>query len=248
MDMKYKIVISIFIIVALFYFAQFVVSYMTSFKRRESFTEYFDDIEHYEEPEQKKSKPVSKFTDSKPVSKFADSKPNQPTTTQEAPSKSEDMQKLRLFILDQLDDVSDKKQKTNLIEYLFSEPIIKTLIEMSEDKRKEFIKTTKDNMAQPAREEPKSNFIPDIKDYFDNNTQNVNNQISSRLDSVLSNLDSMKDGLSDIKNLIVNKGPKEPYIPSLPSLPIAATETKLPKITENFVDGYENIRSWGAKY
>ena len=288
MDMKYKIVISIFIIVILFYFAQFVVNYMTSVKKRESFTDqHYDDIEHYED------KPKSKFNDNKPNAPAATvtptvtptSKPDTtpatpPTTTAPAsttdatsPTVSADNMDLRLLILDEIQTVEDKNAKGALLEYLFSNPILKDLNTMSNADQIAFIKKAisseldktsavtapspvvinHDNTSETKPVVAKQQFIPQIKDYYENNTTNLSNQISTKLDGVLNNLNNMKDGLSDIKSLFNNKGPKEPYIPSIPDLPIANVETFVNnndnlKKTNNDISGFENIKSWGATY
>jgi hypothetical protein len=213
---------------------------MNTTKKRESFTnEYYDD-ENYSKK--------SKFTE--PKRKFTDSNPNN-TTNQETDPK----QKLRLFLLDQIQDVQDKTVKANLLDYLFSDSVMNNLSTMGLDDQKKFVQKTIANMSTApkqddtvAKEEtppPKSQFIPDMKDYSDNSTPNIMNQVSTQLDNVLKNIDQMKDGITNIKSMFVNKGVKEPYIPTLPQLPKAGIEQFTSSI-QDLPNGFENLRTWGA--
>jgi hypothetical protein len=215
-------------------------------KKRESFSnQYYEDVEHYEEPT-KKSVSATPNVSAAPVTPVIS-----------------DKQKLRLFLLDQIQDVQDKTLKSELLDNLFSDSVMSKLATMSSAEQKTYVQTAITSMesiknakeetpvvkAEPVPE--KKHFVPDIKDYFDNNSSNLVNQISSKLDGVLSNIDNMKSGISDIKTLFVNKGPKEPYIPSLPILPQAVVESytnSLTKDNKNEPNGFENIRSWGAVY
>lgn len=266
MDIKYRIVISIFIIVILFYFVQFVITYMKSFKKRESFTnEYYDDVEHYEEP--KTSTKKSSFKDDAPNQKTADDK----------------MQSLRLSLLTQIQEVQDKEVKGNLLEYLFSDTMLNKLNAMSAAEQTTFVKGAITDLSgktstpsalsapsapsaptktseptnsithsettpspQPVVVEKKSPFtldLPSYKDYYENGSENMTHQISEALDNVSKSLANAGKGITDIKSIFVNKTPaKEPYIPSLPKLPIADVGV------ETFVNGYENVKSWGAQF
>jgi hypothetical protein len=187
-----------------------------------------DDVEHYEEPNYKP-------------------KIRSNTTTSEFVKTNEDpKQKLRLFLLDQIQDVQDKTIKGNLLDYLFSDPIITKLSAMTNDQQKTFVETTITNMSTlpssvvTSQETKKQHYLPDVKDYFSNDSAT---NISKKLDGMLTNLSQMKDNLTDIKTIFTNK--KEPYTPSIPDMPELPN---IEKFTEKEKDpmGYENVYRWGA--
>lgn len=98
MDTKYKIIVVVFVAIAFLYVGHFIINYMSTSKKRETFLEE-DDVEHYENPS----------TDS--------STSKAPTAT------SESQYDQRVLILDDIEKlhIVDKDTKGKLMEYMFTE-------------------------------------------------------------------------------------------------------------------------------
>ena len=226
--MKTRIIIGVFVVVAVFYFAQLLVNFMS--KKEHFSTSYFDDVERYEDA---------------------------------PPPKAEDNSyKLRIFLLDEIDKlgVSDKSVKGNIMETLFSESKMKELESKTKEERIAIVKKVYED-AKPAAapaaivtqetavatdaptqktlgDQAKAYFenidMPEIKDYYQNQFQNVASQAGEKLDVAISSL-------KDIKDILQGKFAKEPYVPDLPVAPKLPGE-QAPK--KPVIEGFENIRSF----
>lgn len=235
MDLKLRIIIAFFSVIALFYICQFIISFMS--KKEHFSSRYYDDVEKYEDaPEASKSKISDAPNESRDVGSKSDSTDNYD---------------LRIFLLQQIDtlNITDSKVKASLMEKLFTPESMKDLKPMSNEQRikkvndvfhevhgdKIIEKTVEvDRDAEALHNQIKNNFIaekeklvvPEMKDYFDNDFKNRVNKASDKLDNVIDGLKDLKDILKGNDNIA-----KENYIPDLPVPPPATIATPKAKYT-----------------
>jgi len=237
MDLKLRIIIAFFSVIALFYICQFIISYMS--KKEHFSSRYYDDVEKYEDaPVADKSADKSKISDAPNESRDASNK-----------SDSTDNYDLRIFLLKQIDtlNITDSKVKASVMEKLFTPDSMKELKSMSNEQRikkvndvyhevhndkiiEKTIEVDKDTEA--LHNQIKNTFnanispevaLPQVKDYFDNDFKNRVDKASDKLDNVI-------DGLKDLKDILKGNDStkKENYIPDLPAPPPAASTSSAP--------------------
>lgn len=236
MDLKLRIIIAFFSVIALFYICQFIISFMS--KKEHFSSRYYDDVEKYEDA------PASG------KSKISDA-PNESRESGDKKTDSTDNYDLRIFLLQQIDtlNITDSKIKASLMEKLFTPESMKELKPMSNEQRikkvndvfhevhgdKIIEKTVEvDKDAEALHNQIKNNFIaekeklvvPEMKDYFDNDFKNRVNKASDKLDNVIDGLKDLKDILKGNDNIA-----KENYIPDLPVPPPATSAAPKAKYT-----------------
>lgn len=212
MEFKYKLIIFIFILVIVSYVFYFTMAHMSKITRKEMFTDE-DDVEHYEEPPVKPS--------SEPKTNLAYDQ--------------------RIQVLDTIEklDIADKTLKGHLMEYVFSEDVLKQLASKTKKEKEEFVEDTYKNMAtampsetfdQPAKDSVKE---PPKQEAPPNPIHSIIPEIGKKIDQAIGYLKNVEVSLSDIKNISVP--PKETY----------RQEKVVEKFTqEGVVDGYENVRGY----
>lgn len=208
MEFKYKLIVFIFILVVVSYVFYFTMAHMSKITRKEMFTDD-DDIEHYEEP------------------------PAKPSAT----PKTNLAYDQRIQVLDTIEklDIADKTLKGHLMEYVFSEDVLKKLASKTKKEKEEFVEETYKHMAtsmpsetfeqSPTKDDsspPKPEATPAI--------QSIIPEIGKKIDQAIGYLKNVEVSLSDIKNI---------------SVPPAKETSKIEKFTqEGVVDGYENVRGY----
>ena len=255
MDTRLKIIITVFAIIVVFYFFQFLFGYM---KKKEHFTSsYYDDVEHYENSD----------------------KVHQETDNDNEKEKYE----LRIFLLDEIDklNITDKIVKGNIMETLFSDTSMDNLSKMSKEKRIEQVKnvyqsavnvkssvtqetvpTTKnathiaeemdeeepspDMYKKPFENQIKQMFkgsdfkLPNPDDYLSFDHKNRENQFNEKYEHIVETLTQMKE-------LMTNNKP-EPKIPHIPQpLPMVEEFTNSKAKTKGgLIEGFENIKEYAT--
>ena len=228
MDLKYKIIIVIFIVLLFLYASYFLFNYYNTKatkKTQEAFTiEDDDDVEHYEEP------PVSTKKKVDPPSEYDQ----------------------RVFILDEIEklNIDDKEIKGKLMETLFSEATLTKMNGMTTKAKNIFIKKEYDSLAAPAEPAPPAAPaappaepaappvaptvpIPPKKSTFFNEPISMTS-IASKTKEAISLLTSAQTEI----NKIVNK--KSTFISS-PEEEEEEEEMKFPS-----VEGFENVPSYAS--
>jgi hypothetical protein len=195
MDMRLKVIITVFAIVGVFYFFQFIFQYMN--KKKEHFTSsYYDDVERYEDAPVKNNfalpslpSPSATSSLSKPPASDTSSAENTshvPVITQTSPlsvapavngemstekEKEAKSYELRILLLEEIDklQITDKTIKGNVMESLFSEISMKELQTMSKEQRVQKVKDiyagASSRTAAPTVE-VKPSIHDNIKSYF----------------------------------------------------------------------------------
>ena len=308
MDMKYKVIISIFIIIIAFYFIQFII---TQIKPKEHFTEFDDDDEDYSNkyeqfnnsppsnkqpnkildningnkvinsyidapskqiPVTTESKPVPVTTESKQVPVTTESKPVPVTTeskpmpiVQETTMQSDPLTKLRFWLFNYLtQNINSQIDRNNTYDIVSQENVLLELLPMDNTNRINLINSYIKKEESPTIVPSIIPTIPDttksinptnlnnnnttvtpenMTDYF---TSPETNQISAKFDNVINSLNSVKTGLTDLKNVVMPSTTKETYKPVLPEF------LSLPKVApliqqfsnKGTIEGFENVRQF----
>jgi len=228
MDLKLRIIIAFFSVIALFYICQFIISYMS--KKEHFSSRYYDDVEKYEDAPTSAGASAGKSNISEKPNESADAKT--------------DNYDLRIFLLKQIDtlNITDSTVKTDLMQKLFTDDSMKQLKPMSNEQRIQkvndvFHEAHGSKIAQQTLEvdkdteslhnQIKNSFnsekeklsLPEMKDYFDNDFKNRVDKASDKLDNVI-------DGLKDLKDILKGSDSrkKETYIPDLPIPPPAPSK------------------------
>jgi len=239
MDTKYKIIIVVFILIALLYAGHFIINSMNSNKKKEGFTLFDDDVEHYEEPPKTTIKKSS-------------------TTTSE-----ETKYDLRVLILDDIEklQITDKDLKGKLMEIMFNEDTLKKTSTMSDNQRYDFIKT---NYASLTSTNPieKSSFTEDTKSKeppqktdtpttSSANTSAISQELihmtadtMTKLQTAQTNLQAVQNSLTDVQKYAAKidaSGSKVDLV--------SKSGFQMPKIPEPFViEGFENIKGFAPAF
>lgn len=139
MDMKFKIIIVVFIVIGLLYAVHFVSTQLDKTKKRETFI-IDEDVEHYEEPV-------------KSDSSKSDLKTKTDVNHDTKESTSESKYDTRVLILNDIEkmNISDKEIKGKLMEYLFASDKIAKISTMANTERSIFIQSKYDLLKTGAK-------------------------------------------------------------------------------------------------
>lgn len=271
MDTKYKIIIVVFILIALLYAGHFIIDYMNSNKKKEAFTLFDDDVEHYEEPKQTKKNTSEENKKSK-----------NETTSEE--SKYD----LRVLILDDIEtlQITDKDQRGKLMEIMFNENTLKKVSTLSDKQRLKFIEgkynslgitttlseaeiTNEDSQLNRSVKNVVSRFrgveddaspIEDLPIISSSSSKNVSNSELSqelihrtadtmtKLKTVQNNLETVQKSLNDMQKYVANIDPSSKIDLSsksgfqMPKIP------ELPGSSPSIIEGFENIRGFAPAF
>lgn len=132
MDFKYKIIIMIFVAVAVVYLAQFLLQSTATNKTKKDILAEDDDVEHYSEPIY-----VSNGTSQKQTS--GETKYDQ-----------------RILLLDDIEklQISNKEVKGLLMEYLFTDDVLKKSAQLSDKEREEMVKAKYEELSKERAKVP----------------------------------------------------------------------------------------------
>jgi len=275
MDTKYKIIIVVFILIALLYAGHFIIDYMNSNKKKEAFTLFDDDVEHYEEP---KTPPKSKVSE----------KNNAHTTSEE--SKYD----LRVLILDDIEslEIADKDQKGKIMEVMFNEDTLKKVATLSDRQRLKFIQdkynslgtTTFSETTSETSNETKANksvfsdsanrLISRFKGVESDDTSNENSDVKitsttksssnsalsqelvhrtadamTKLQTVQNNLQTVQKSLTDMQKYVANIDPSSKIDLNSKSGFSMPEIPQIPKMdSSNIIEGFENVRGFAPAF
>lgn len=233
MDMKFKIIIVIFVAIAFMYIGHFIINYMGGKTKQESVTEEFNDVEHYEEPAPPEPKNIASTTSSATSSAST------------SPMKYDQ----RILILDDIEklDIPNKEIKGKLMEKLFDDSVLKDISEMSASERSAFIKEKLAELIPKPKKEVDSEKLPGLTE--PKKTEQLDFDPSSlvtKTQETIKSLQSVQDGLKEIHRIAESfKSPsasavktqkenslfKEPYIPPT-----------------SLIEGFENMRSYAPLF
>jgi hypothetical protein len=272
MDTKYKIIIVVFILIALLYAGHFIIDYMNSNKNKEKFTLFDDDVEHYEDSQDTKS--VKKNI----ASESRRSKKNIVSNTTSDESKYD----LRVLILDDIESlkITNKEIKGYLMETMFEEDTLKKVAILSDKERLEFIKD-KSTLFEKSTSVEKSTLtksteklISQFKGVDDTDNENTNNTKTSsktpsntpsnsalsqelvhrtedamtKLQNVKKELDTVQKSLTDMQKYAVNIDPSTKIDLSTKSGFSMPEIPELPGMqsmgSTSVIEGFENIRGF----
>lgn len=223
MDLKYKIVLFLFILIVILYMIYFLTSWMHAQKRKETFQN--EDFIHQTGNEQDNEKHV--YNSHKNTSN------NDYTTTSEHNTSNDVNFQFRMKVLEIVDqlNITDKTVKTNLIDYLFSDPVKNDIINKSDDDIKTFIKSAYSNMSGIE----KTTHNVDVK------MNHGKEHFDDKIDTLINYVTNLLNGLKDLKNTPVKQESiiKETTKTNLISPP--RPEDALPKIKqEKIIEKYDN--------
>jgi hypoxanthine phosphoribosyltransferase len=235
MDLRFKVVIIVFVVIAILYSIYFVMTYMG--KKKETFVDTFeeDDVEHYEDL----------------------SKPN-PSTKVNPEAKYDQ----RILILDDIEKlhISSKDVKGKLMEVLFDEDVLKQISSLSSAGRFDFIQKKYKELEQPvvsestlvetSKDAPNTSKIPKPsldgekkdkpphKDEFEEHPA----ELMKKTQDALNHLQYVENGLNDIQAYAKSfKIPfKEPMLPPPPKDHIASPIQDV----KDLIEGFENVQSF----
>lgn len=195
MDVKYKIIFFIFVIVAILYAVHFLSSWMSTIKRRESFMQDDDEesMSRYKQENYVVAEERHKIT-----------------------GESRDL-KLRVKILEIVEEfkIKDKTIKGNLVDYLFSDPIIKTITGKSDKDIRSFIETTYENMnVSPEDKRGTTPVLPLVTNGHqptriqllkteDISKNAIKEDFNDRMDDLMSHVNDLKAKLSRLKDEVL---------------------------------------------
>ena len=269
MDTKYKIIIIVFILIALLYAGHFIIDYMNSNKKKEAFTLFDDDVEHYEEPKQSPKKNIAE-----------ENKKSKNETTSE-----ESKYDLRVLILDDIEtlQITDKDQKGKLMEIMFNENTLKKVSTLSDKERLKFVEdkynslgvTSSLNEADIKNEDSQlnrsvKNVVSRFKGVEDDSSpveelptfstskNTSNSELSkelvhrtadtmTKLKTVQNNLETVQKSLNDMQKYVANIDPSSKIDLS------SKSGFQMPKIPElpgssSIIEGFENIRGFAPAF
>ncbi len=264
MDMKFKIIILVFVVIALIYAVHFVITQVNTKKKTEKFIvpDDDDDVEKYEDPVAK----VDTYSESKNDSK-TDSK-------SESKSDVEKKYDTRVLILNDIEklDINDKNIKGKLMEYLFSSETISKISSLSDNERSIFIQSKYDLIktgskldvssettvkkekaefssntnSQPAPvAPPKPNKIPsDIYDGLPDTYRDILKKTEDAMENLKKtelNIQQMQDTIKS-KAIYVDKLPEGYREPDIPEPKIEGFQDKIS------ISGFENVRNYASLF
>lgn len=274
MDTKYKIIIVVFILIALLYAGHFIIDYMNSNKKKEAFTLFDDDVEHYEEPKPSKRNIGEENRKSKNESTSEESKYD-----------------LRVLILDDIETlkITDKDQKGKLMEIMFNENTLKKVSTLSDKQRLKFIEEKYNSLgvstalgestlseADITNEDSQlnksvKNVVSRFKGFEDDSTssedlpkvptpsssKNVSNSELSqelvhrtadtmtKLQTVQNNLETVQKSLKDMQKYVASIDPSS-------KIDLASKSgfqmPKIPELPGAVIEGFENIRGFAPAF
>lgn len=261
MDLKFKIIIMLFIIIAFLYTIYYIVSGLTPKKETFLDIEKNDDIENYQDPV---TPPVKTTTSAIPPPKvipprqeaiiippIQDFKPlPQPkiVNSEKVNELKHESEKrdLRILILDDIDKLAirDKNIKGQLMESLFSDKQLQMLGSMdTEDERFDYIKKEYIKI----KNEAVSSEVDTTDKTKKNEFENDNTNISQKTEEIINQLQIALDGIKSIKQVAYNKVTKtEPKSTYKDEVPTASKEPTIPPLMEEFwqkqfkIEGFEN--------
>lgn len=276
--MKFKIIILVFIVIALLYAVHFVLTQLDKGKKKETFV-IDDDVEHYEDPVVTSPKPK------------ADAKED---------TKSETKYDTRVLILNDIEkmDINNKEIKGQLMEYLFASDVIAKISSMANNERSIFIQskydllktgvkldstssetTTKVSSVAEHTPEKKPEHKSENKSEFNSNTDSKpasivppkpnkvssdiydglsvsNRELLSKTEEALegifkvqSNIQQIQDNIKS-KAIYIDKLPEGYREPDIPD-PDKLKEKLEKNVIEGFQDkisGFENVRNYASLF
>lgn len=229
MNIKYKIIFFLFLTIILLYIIHFVTSWMHTQKHKETFQN--NDFTHNVKETNDKINDINNTIDKvKPITN----------------DKDDDINfKFRMKILEMIDElhISDKTVKTNLIDYLFSDPIKNDLIHKSDADIKDKINSTYKDMSGVTGETQVINHIQ----YNDHKKEHFDDKI----DTLINYVTNLLNGLKDLKNIPIRQEShiKETntHLISPPRPEDTISKTKQEKIIEKYdnnINGIENTKQY----
>lgn len=266
MDMKFKIIILVFIVIALLYAVHFIVTQLNNNNAKKETFIIDDDVEHYEDP----VKPESQV---KPKSETRSEKTNEKYNT-------------RVLILDDIEkmDISDKEIKGKLMEYLFSPESVSKIDSMSNTERNIFVQSKYDLLKTGAKLDVSSETTEKKKDKAEfastptiqpapvtqpavtpppaskkvsssvyDGLSDSNRDLYTKTEEALgyiqkvqSNIQQMQENIKS-KAIYVDKLPEGHRDPEIPSVPSSTTP-----VVEGFQDGpiagFENVKNYASLF
>lgn len=199
----------------------FLTSWMHTQKRKETFQN--EDFTHQIESEHDNDKHISKTSH------------NESKTSSEHINNDVNF-KFRMKVLEIVDqlNISDKTVKTNLIDYLFSDPVKNDIINKPDDDIKTFIDSAYNNMSGHTMTTVQNN-TGDVK------SNHVKEHFDDKIDTLINYVTNLLNGLKDLKNTPVKQEStiKETIKTHLISPP--RPEDGIPKVKqEKIIEKYDN--------
>lgn len=260
MDLKFKIIIMLFIVIAFLYTIYYIVSGITP--KKETFLDIGknDDIENYQDPVNTPLKiEPPKIIPPKQEIKVPTPPPKPEIRVPVPPPKLVNPEKinesstesnkrdLRILILDDIEKLAihDKNVKGQLMESLFSDEKLQILTSMKEEERfnyikKEYNKIKNNTVSSEVQKTEDEN--DNQKNEFENDTN-----ISQKTEEIINQLQIALDGIKSIKQSAYTKMTKtEPKSTYKDEVPTAPKEPTIPPLMEEFwqkqfkIEGFEN--------
>jgi len=268
MDMRLKIIVVVFVVIAILYGIHFMLTYMG--KKKETFVDDLmeDDVEHYEDV----SKPTKESDPKAQESKYAQ----------------------RILVLDDIEKlhITDKEVKGKLIEYVFMDTVFDDLTKKTSSERydaieKKYQELQKEGSTQTPpppvpssppqpSSAPLSPTVPSVPQTQTNPSSipagepveapklpeqdqkrehlaaaptqvqktSMDADLVKKTQEALNHLQYVENGLNEIHNYARNiKIPyKEPMLPDFPKLHDPVKDMK------ELIEGFENVQSYGAPW
>lgn len=267
MDMKFKIIILVFVVIALLYAVHFM---LTQLNAKTTKTETFiidDDVEHYEDP----------------VKTDAPVKPKPETRS----DKTQEKYNTRVLILDDIEkmDITDKEIKGKLMEYLFTPESVSKIDSMSNTERSIFIQSKYDLLKTGAKldvpsettekKKDKSEFAsaPTIQPAPVIQTPSVTPPPAKKISSsvydglsdsnrdlytkteealgyiqkVQSNIQQMQENIKS-NAIYVDKLPEGHRDPDIPAIPSTPTHPVVEGFQNGPIAGFENVKNYASLF
>ncbi len=251
MDMKLKIIILVFIIIALLYAVYFIVNQLNeNSKKKETFI-IDDDVEHYEDPVVK-------------------TPPEKKTVKTEAESDKYDTRVLILNDIEKM-DITDKEIKGKWMEYLFTSDVINKISSMANTERSIFIRSKYDLLktgqnltsSETTEKKEKAEFsssqtsepapvVPPpskkISSSVYDGLSNTNRDLLTKTEEALEYIQKVQTNIQQMQENIKSKAV---YIDKLPE-GYREPELPVPKVVEGFQDGpisgFENVKNYASLF
>ena len=196
--------------------------------------------------------------------------------------QEDSLQKLRYWLFDFLSqNIDSKSNRNNIYDVVSQETVISKLLPMNLEDRTKLVKeyisesfvpevnatavdtntldqpivaktNTTVEVANATMPGISDHFVPDVLNLNVDNKTTLDNNIGTKLDKVINNLNDVTSGLTDIKNMVTKspiKSPepspvKEPYVPVIPpAFQLPKTAPFMDKKTES-IEGFENVRQF----
>lgn len=237
MDMKYKIIIVVFVAIVFLYVGHFVINYMNKNTRKETFIDD-DDVEHYEEPSPKSTP-----------------KPNN--------TSSESKYDMRVLVLDDIEklNITDKEIKGKLMQNIFGDDeFMKSIENKTAIKRLELIEIKYDALksvkttdqeskvkvsntnesSEKTDDKSKDKFVQ--KDEPAKEKHSADKELMTKAENALNHLQYVQNGLKDIQayaRSLASNNTSEKKISTKSSFEDLS-------IPEPFIEGYENVKNYAS--